>query len=246
VAFIVLIVLSVQFIWAFFLNGLDFSNVSLWGDDWSQLFGVVLFNFIVVIAVPAWLYERKPTVNVSTALNYSSGIGFVLYILVGGLGALTMPNVADDMVQSMMSGSFGQVTEVCSMVFTIFIVGLSIPLFSVLIRLNLTGSGLCSERMANVLAVYLPWGTSWMFYVGGNTSALLGWGGILFSSFIVFLAPLSLALQVLLESDAVGSIDVYGGFFKSRSAQKVMLCILLACSVVSITLAVIGELLKSK
>ena len=52
------------------MNGIDITNVSLWGDDWSNLFGVCLFNFAVVVAIPAWLYEKKPSVNVSTGKFY--------------------------------------------------------------------------------------------------------------------------------------------------------------------------------
>ncbi len=66
VGFLVLIVISVQFVVSFYLNGFDRSNVSLWGTDWSDMFGVILFNFAVVIAVPAWLYERRPDINVSS------------------------------------------------------------------------------------------------------------------------------------------------------------------------------------
>lgn len=163
-------------------------------------------------------------------------------MLVGGLGALTMPNVADNMLQTMMSGAFGQVTETCSMVFAWFIIGLGIPLFSVLTRLNLTGSGLCTEFQANILAVYLPWSTAWILYAGGKTTALLGWGGIFFTSIIVFIAPLALALHTVIEEpDAKGSIKVYGSFFQGNVGQKFSLIALLFFSVVSIILAVYGE-----
>jgi len=241
VGFVVLIAVSLQFVASFLINGLDFSNVSMWGTDWSDMFGVVLFNFAVVIAVPAWLYERKPSVSVTSALSNSSLLGFVLYLLVGGLGALTMPNVADNMLQSMMSGSFGPVTGICSMIFAFFIIGLGIPLFSVLTRLNLTGSGLCTEFQANLLAVYFPWGTAWLLYTGGHTTALLGWGGIFFTSVVVFLAPIFLALHAIKESDAVGSVNVYGGYLKEKSKQEIALYILLLGSIASITFAVIGE-----
>jgi len=242
VGFVVLIVISAQLTVTFLMNGIDFSNVSLWGTDWSDMFGVILFNFAAVIVVPAWLYERKPDVCVHSALTNSSLIGFILYILVGGLGALTMPNVQDNMLQSMMSGALGKVTEISSMIFAFFIIGLGIPLFSVLTRLNLTGSGLCTKREANILAIYLPWGTSWMLYSGGKTTALLGWGGIFFTSIIVFIAPLVLALHVVLESNTKGSVAVYGTNLQGKTAQKVVLFVLLGASVLSIILAVIGEL----
>jgi len=242
IGFLVLIAISIQFVISFFVHGIDFSNVTLWGTDWADMFGVVLFNFAVVIAVPAWLYERKPEVSVESAINNSSLIGFVLYMFVGGLGALTMPDVADNMLQSMMSGVFGKFTEISSMVFAFFIIGLGIPLFSVLTRLNLTGSGLCNDFTANILAVYFPWGTAWLLYTGGKTTALLGWGGIFFSSIIVFIAPLALALRVVKQSDIQGSVAVYGKYFQEHSQQASVLIALLFASVISIVLAVFGEL----
>jgi len=241
VGFVVLIVLSLQFISSFLLHGVSLSNVTLWGHDWSDLFGVTLFNFAVVIAVPAWLYEKKETVNVNSAIHSSSMIGFFLYVLVGGLGALTMPNVSENMLQTMVAGGFGITTEICSELFVFFIIGLGIPLFSVLLRLNLTGSGLCSESGANLFAVYLPWGIAWVFYSGGAT-ALLGWGGIFFTSIIVFIAPLVLAIHTVMEFDSEGSVAVYGGLFQSKRAQLIALCVLLFFSVACIVFACFGEL----
>ena len=177
------------------------------------------------------------------ALTNSSIIGFVLYILVGGLGALTMPNVADNMLTSMMSGGFGKLTEVCSMVFAFFIIGLGIPLFSVLTRLNLTGSGLCTRGQANVLAIYFPWGTAWLLYTGGRTTALLGWGGIIFTSIVVFIAPLALSLYVVCTSPNEGSVAVYGKnvYLQGKTEQQLALLVLLGAAIISIFLAVVSE-----
>lgn len=243
VSFIILLVLSVQFIVSFLMNGIDLSNVTLWGNEWKNLFGVVLFNLAAVIAIPAWLYEKKSSVSVCKAVNHSTVLSCGLYILIGALGALTMPNVSDNMLQSMMSGSFGHTTEITSEIFAFFIIGFGIPLFSVLSRLNLVGSGLCSESVANILSIYLPWLVSWAFYTGEKVSALLGWGGVVFTSIIVFLAPLLLALHARLEFDTDGSVPVYGTFFKSEQSQVIMLVILLLCSIASVVLAFIGEIM---
>jgi hypothetical protein len=113
---------------------------------------------------------------------------------------------------------------------------------SVLTRLNLTGSGLCSEFVANILAVYFPWGTAWMFYSGGATTSLLGWGGIFFTSIIAFLAPLLLAIHAVAEFASHGSIHVYGKLQLTKQQQIITLYGLLIFSIVSIVLAVIGEL----
>jgi len=62
--FFVLLAVSLQFIITFLTDGISLSNVSLWGYDWGNLFGVVLFNFAAVLSVPAWLYEREKNVDV--------------------------------------------------------------------------------------------------------------------------------------------------------------------------------------
>ena len=116
-----------------------------------------------------------------------------------------------------------------------------LSIISILLRMNLTGSGLCSTFSANILSVYLPWGTAWILYSGGKTSDLMGWCGIIFTSIIVFLAPILLALHARIELVDEGSIKVYGECFKSRRSQIYALSFLLFVIVCSIVLAVFGQ-----
>ena len=104
---VVLILVCIQFAIEFSIQGLHLTNVTLWGESWDTLFGVVLFNFCLVIVIPAWLFERHPTVDVPTIIHSSSFCGIVLYITVGALGAMSIPNVSENMLESMMSGAFG-------------------------------------------------------------------------------------------------------------------------------------------
>ena len=69
VGFLVLIVTSIQFVIQFSMFELHPSYLTMWGDDWGDLLGVVLFNFALVIAIPAWLYEKEPSVDVPTVDN---------------------------------------------------------------------------------------------------------------------------------------------------------------------------------
>lgn len=54
IGFGVLLATSLGFVGLFVSRGIDATNLSLWGTEWGSLFGVVLFNFALVIAVPAW------------------------------------------------------------------------------------------------------------------------------------------------------------------------------------------------
>ena len=54
IGFVVLLLTSLGFVVLFLSQGIDPSNISLWGTEWGSLFGVVFFNFVLVIAIPAW------------------------------------------------------------------------------------------------------------------------------------------------------------------------------------------------
>jgi len=236
--FLVLLVVSMGFIVSFLQNELNFDNVSWWGTSWSSLFGVVMFNFSLVLAIPTWLHEKKSSVCVSKAIHYSYSLSTSLYILVGILGAMCMSNVSDNMLESMMSGNFGIWMQLASCIFALLIVGLGIPLFCVLARANIMeGSNLCPV-MGNVLGVYFPWAISWLFYRGSAITGLLSWGGILFTSAVAFILPILLALYTLRKYGNVqGSISIYGNWIRSKNQEEIVLHILLFVVFASTALA---------
>mmetsp|Transcript_36974 Transcript_36974/g.42305 ORF Transcript_36974/g.42305 Transcript_36974/m.42305 type:complete len:465 (+) Transcript_36974:94-1488(+) len=238
VEFLVLVITSIIFSFLFISNGIVWEGrLSLWGESWNSLLGVVLFNFSLVISIPAWLFEKEPSVNSSAVITGSSIMAALLYILLGTLGAMSTDEVRDNMLQSFMSGGQGITMQVTSFFFAVFIVGLGIPLLSVLGRLNLTGSGY-SELTGNIFAVYVPFGLSWLFYRGHMITEILMWGGMLFTSLIAFLFPIFLALRALEMSDNPGSI-----FDNTNMQQKkfTLHCLLVVASV-AIFLSIIGNL----
>ena len=144
------------------------------------------------------------------------------------------------MTEIQVSGAFGGFMRIGASVFAFFIIGLDIPLFSVLTRYNLVNSGLCSECLANTLVVYIPWALSWLLYQGNDVASLLSWGGVLFTSFVAFILPLALAFHILQRYDAEGSIQVYGRWFTSKSAQKWTLILLLLVASLAVVVAICG------
>lgn len=217
-------------------------NAPLYGTSYTALIGVILFNFTLVLALPAWLYEKKSHVRVQTVVAGATCLSTVLYISVGALAAMAIPNANVNMLSPMVAGTFGSSLAVAGSLFSFFIIGLDIPLFSVLTRYNLTHSGLCSERMANLLVVWVPWSVAWMLYQGDAVGQLLEWGGTLLTSAVAFLLPLFLALVVLTNTDAVGSIQVYGErLWTTRSAQINALYCLFYVTVMAVLFAVGGK-----
>jgi amino acid permease len=241
--FLVLLVTSLQFVVQFAMSGkMDWDKASLWGHDWDDLIGVVLFNFALVIAIPAWLYEREPHVDVPTVIHGSSVFSMILYICVGLACHLAVPHVSNNMLESMMSGVFGTTMQLSASIFAFCIIGLGIPLFSVLTRLNLTGSGLFTRSGGNLLAVYLPFAASWLLYDGQAVTKLLAWGGVVFTSLVAFVLPVALALHAVKQFDNEGSISVYYGYFTSKRAERNSLRVLLFFAIFAIVAAIVGNM----
>jgi len=159
------------------------------------------------------------------------------------MGALSIQNVSENMLSSMITGEYGVWTQLGASIFAFLIIGLGIPLFSVIMRLNLTGSGMCSRKTGDFLAVILPWSISWLFYKSAITTKLLSWGGILFTSIIAFVAPLALALVSVLVSKCHGFVPVCGKLhcFDSQKAEVFSLVSLISLASVSILLSIAGQ-----
>ena len=210
------------------------------------MLGVIMFNFGLVMAVPSWLAEKEESVSVGKVVYGSTTVAVFLYVAVGLLGALSIPNVNPNALEPMTSGAFGAPLRIGGSIFAFFIIGLDIPLFAVLTRYNLVNSGLCSTRLANILVVYLPWSASWLFYQGSSIAELLTWGGILFTGALAFLLPLYLAVRVLdLGNDedySVGSIDVYLGLVKSHVTERKVTIAILMLSFLCVMSAIVGEI----
>ena len=235
-AFLILLVTSTQFVVQFAAlsstnSATTATTLSWWGYDWDDLLGVVLFNFPLVLAIPAWLYEREPHVDVATVVHCSTALSVVLYTVLGWMGARALPHVSENMVESMLSGYWGTMLQLGATLFTFAIVGLNIPLFSVLMRLNLMGGTVfddddddnhtavpvhCSRTLANVAAVGIPFTVAWLLHGGEAVTKLLSYGGVAFTSLVAFILPLVLALQVAKQSGhdnfaLRGSIDTMMG-----------------------------------
>lgn len=222
----------------------------MWGTTWANMLGVIMFNFGLVMAIPSWLAEKKEEVSVGKVVYGSTTVSLLLYVGVGLLGALSIPNVNANALESMTSGAFGNSLRIGASIFAFFIIGLDIPLFAVLTRYNLVNSGLCSTRLANIVVVYLPWGLSWLFYTGSAIAELLTWGGILFTGALAFLLPLYLAIRVLDSSTGEafvpGSVDVYLGLVKSQVAERKVTFWIMILSFLCVLAAIAGEIDKRK
>lgn len=246
----ILVTLSLYFCYAFYYSGhvaLHHTG-GLWGHSYTNMLGVIMFNFALVLAIPAWVHEKKSNVSTVKTVVYSTTIATTLYIGVGLLGALSISHVNVNLLTPMVSGAYGYGVQIAASIFAFFIIGLDIPLFCVLTRYNLTHSGLCNERTANLLVVYIPWGLAWLFYQGDAVGNLLSWSGTVLTSALAFILPLYVAIRALQQSptDFYGSIAIYTSQYMkdSKSAQISALRILFWIATVTVILAIAGKILS--
>jgi hypothetical protein len=219
------------------------NNLTLWGTEYRDLLGVIMFNFALVLALPAWLHTKKRSVKVANVVYGSTGISTVLYIAVGTIVAITIPHANQNMLAPMVSGAFGAGIQAASSLFCFFIIGLDIPLFCVLTRYNLSKLLPGRPTLVNALVVYIPWGLSWVLYQGDAIGTLLDWGGVLLTSAIAFLLPLYLAYRVLLYTDLplFPDLTLSSSFPSARRGQIRTVLAWLIITAVAVVAAIAGQ-----
>jgi hypothetical protein len=79
IAFSFMLLLLAQFTAEFSMAGFPYS-VDLWGTSWSQLAGVVLFNYAYIVTVPLWLAEKKNDVNINHIVWGASTMSSLIYV----------------------------------------------------------------------------------------------------------------------------------------------------------------------
>ena len=183
----------VVFMVAFARDGFVDARVPACGGEYSNLIGVILFNFAFCVTMPSLLNEMKPGVRIAPVI-WSTVLGSALtYIVVGLMGGLAFSAVGVNMLTTLTSRSQPGWVRVTAYVFEYIVIGLGIPIFCVYAKYNLAASRRCSPRVATLLGVILPWAVSWTLYLGDGVMVFVNWSGMFVNGFCDFLAPLSVA-----------------------------------------------------
>ena len=97
ISFFFLLIVMFQFNFEFL--SLAFSQpVPAIGTNFSQLVGVILFNFDYVLTLPSWLIEKKVGVNPNRVIWFTSTFCSILYLTFGYLGASAFGNDTEKMM----------------------------------------------------------------------------------------------------------------------------------------------------
>lgn len=269
-SFLLMLMFLLEFCVSFVFNGIDMTNVTWWGTSWTELLGVVLFNFALTATMPAWLHEKSPETSVTTVVWTANAIVVMLYFFVGTSGAMAMSNVPPNFLAYLSSGAHGPITEVVADLFSFFIIGLGIPLFCIIMRYNAINGGVINANAGTFVTSVLPWAISWTLYKGEEIVQVFAWGGLVLNGLVGFIFPLFMALNSV---DARGDGDVspsqqdgvegkpapqeadddrdrrhivvdafsWAPWVKTRSRERAVIKVLIVCTLAAVGAAIVGK-----
>ena len=193
-AFIAFFVFLLQFEWEFHEKGLNFVDTVPWvGSDFSQLAGVVLFNYAYPITVPSWLNEKKLGTPTSKIIWATSQLSTVVYIVFGLTAAWAFSDTGADMLVVLSSTQVSHSTQLCAAFFSMAIIGSGAPVFCVIVHSILIGDGHFSPRTSLFLGSILPYLLALFMYQGHLLMDILNWAGLVVNGLVASILPLVLA-----------------------------------------------------
>lgn len=166
-----------------------------------------MFAYTYVVTIPSWCNEKKPSVSINKSIWISSTTSTMAYIIFGLLGAWTFPNMVDSNLLDVISEDprTGTFTQICVYMFSIGVIGLGIPLFSIVVRYNLFVGEVCSKKWSifwgkinflffiiKHLFIYsfvskgavFPYLITWLFYQGKGFQIFLNWSSLIINGFV--------------------------------------------------------------
>jgi len=194
-AFVSLCVILAIWVGLLASNAPDSSRVPVVGGTLSSVLGVSLFNFAFLSSVPSWVNEKRDDVSIPKTLWTVLPLSVCMFVVMGWLGGTAFLWTADsnetllDKIKDVTTA--GKLGAVTFYIFPIVVNLTSIPVISIFQRYNLVKEGVCGVRMANVLAVVLPWLLAVPLYNGSGYQMLANWGGVLVTSVVNFIVPVA-------------------------------------------------------
>jgi amino acid permease len=128
------------FIAVFFVDwveDLDVGRVPMIGGSFGRALGIIVFNYGSVMFLPSWVNEKQLGVDVKSTIQITCTFTTGLFILIGVLGGLGIPDANSNLLADMISERFPGYIRVCGMLFGVLTIGLGIPLYCIMIRYNL-------------------------------------------------------------------------------------------------------------
>jgi hypothetical protein len=175
----------------FWTNGLDAASLPTVGSDVSKVLGIVVFNFAFVTGLPSWVNEKSPSTSVNVSVKLAVLWATLLTLFIAIFGALAYPpffESGNDILTQLSQSSSGFI-RLTYYLFPIIVNLSSIPVACIIIRYNILSNQLVSRRVANLLAIGLPWMLVIPFYGGNGFNQFIVWSGVIVTGVVNFVIP---------------------------------------------------------
>ncbi|KAG0015994.1 hypothetical protein BGZ80_009500 [Entomortierella chlamydospora] len=190
-SFVLILLIMLEWIVTFCLEGLDTSLVPAVGSDISQTFGTILFNYAFITTVPSWANAKQPNVSIHKTVGWGVGITTTIYVAIAILGGMAFQIPSNSsLIQAITSSpDVSVLSQITGYTFPIAALITSIPINIIVIRYNLIQSGACNMLWANIFSGLLPWLVAIPCMTGSGLTAVINWSSLILVSAANFIIP---------------------------------------------------------
>eukprot|EP00299_Pterocystis_sp_00344_P009955 c4344_g1_i2.p1 GENE.c4344_g1_i2~~c4344_g1_i2.p1 ORF type:complete len:293 (-),score=27.50 c4344_g1_i2:102-935(-) len=187
-AVLLLVISSMIFIYEFMIFDAGSDHVEAVGSDPSKVLGIMTFNFAVSSTIPSLVAGRGQSVDVVDA-SYVSILGMgLIYAVIGMLGSMMIEGVSGNLLVTLNTDQSDIWIRFASFCFGLSCL-LGMPVYSVIVRDNLTAAGIFSPTTAKIVSNGIPWVLTLIFDDQGYFDDIVNWASLLFGGAINFLIP---------------------------------------------------------
>ena len=181
-----------EFTWQFAHNGLETSRTPAVGPVQTRTLGVVIFSYGFVVMIPSWCNEKLDKDRVNRAVWVTNSVCTAAFIGFGLFGAWAWDGIPSSNLLSFMVSTAADssiVTQVSVYFFTILVIGLSVPMYSIIVRYNLYVGEVLGKFWSAVWGVVFPWLLAFFFYQGAGFTFFVNWSSLFLNGFVNFVVP---------------------------------------------------------
>jgi len=199
ISFTITMLVFLVWIVLFCTNGFDFGTVEYFSKNCQEVVGVVMFNFAFVTTIPSWINIKKKEVSVQKSLWTSTITSVIIYILIGYTAAISFKKDTKGEKLNILSklSTYHPVGAATTYIFSVAILMVSIPVFSIIVRNNLVQNKICGYKTATFFSHVLPWICVLPFQTGSLINDVINWTSLFFVSTANFVLPILIFIKCL-------------------------------------------------
>lgn len=176
---------------AFFVKQGLTQEVPLFGTNWSQVMGPIIFNLGVGGAMPLFLNQKRPYVNVKAVVSGVSFFSMILNIALPLLGVYVYGSrITADIFELMTTINPTVLCRISVYIYTLTVIGASIPINSITVKNNLYTEIWANVPFTWLVGIFFQYMVGWLTLSGGVFMTFLNYVSLFLGGFSGFFFPI--------------------------------------------------------